>query len=37
MNVGKKSEAISRKHFNEQVALSNKEFKEQYEQMENRN
>ena len=36
-NIGKKSEMISRKYFNEEIALSNKTFKEQYEQMEIRN
>ncbi len=30
-NIGKKAEAISRKHFSEEIALSNQEFKKQYE------
>lgn len=36
MNIGKKSEFISRKCFSENVSLSNKEFNLQYEQMANR-
>lgn len=31
MNIGKKSEMISRKYFSEQVALSNKDFIQQYD------
>lgn len=31
MNIGKKSEAISRLNFSEAVALSNNKFKQQYE------
>jgi len=30
-NIGKKSEAISRKYFTELIALSNEKFKQQYE------
>ena len=30
MNIGKKAEAISRKHFNELIAFNNKEFNEEF-------
>ncbi len=36
-NIGKKSEFISRKYFNELIALNNKDFNQQYDKVETRN